>query len=76
MICVDCIKGHHEILGHRDCLCVCHNNPQCVFCGEILLGTDVKDGLHSICVEPMNDAIELSAIERAQEPFGRYPWEL
>lgn len=75
-ICSDCTHGNHEIAGHILCECSCHGNPVCDFCGACL----IEDGeiavcVHSVCQEPMNDSIELSAQARSEEPNGRYPWE-
>lgn len=34
VICSDCMNGHHEIMGHKDCECSCHGNPICFYCGK------------------------------------------
>lgn len=76
-ICQDCIHGNHEVPGHILCECACHMNPVCDFCGSCLIeDNEIKNGLHFACVELMNDSIEISLAARAEEPNGRYPWEL
>lgn len=72
-ICSDCIHGNHEVPGHILCECFCHMNPVCDFCGGVLIFGEL--GVHDACQEPLNDSIELSMLERANEPNGRYPWE-
>jgi len=62
-ICIDCMKGHHEISGHDDCECSCHNNPLCIFCGRAMKND--TEQLHIECIEPYNDSVA----------FGSYPWE-
>ena len=76
-ICQDCIHGNHEIAGHILCECACHMNPACSYCGSCLIeDCEIKCGVHAICQEPFNESIALSAEARADEPNGRYPWEL
>ncbi len=56
-ICNDCMHGHHEVLGHETCECICHNNPQCFVCGHNLLTDgDKRADSHISCLNSFNDA--------------------
>jgi hypothetical protein len=73
-ICKDCMNGHHEIIGHNDCDCICHMNPKCDYCGLVLTDElSIAAMLHNECVDSFEES-QLPEYHQ-NEPFGRYPWE-
>ena len=72
-ICQDCMNGNHEMIGHPDCDCYCHNNPQCFVCGSSLVLIDDRHaGYHTDC---WDEYVQQEENRTVNEPFGRYPWE-
>ena len=56
VICDDCMHGHHQVIGHDDCECVCHGNPQCWICGHNLIDDgDRIVGHHEVCMSMIKD---------------------
>lgn len=72
-ICKDCMNGHHEVIGHYDCDCICHGNSQCFVCGLVL--TDPHDIIEDCHVDCQQAYDEQEASREAPELYGRYPWE-
>ena len=54
VICDDCMHGRHEVLGHNDCECACHNNPTCFICGNNL-GVGIFEDAHDSCLIDYNN---------------------
>jgi hypothetical protein len=70
-ICQDCMHGAHEIIGHPECECSCHNNPECWICGKVLLGIDdIKDGSHLNCLQDYNDAESDQYLDQMLTKYG------
>jgi len=72
VICDDCMKGHHEIIGHDTCECVCHNNPQCFVCGHNLLTDgDKRAGSHISCLNEFVNAECDAMLDNMITKYGR-----
>ena len=74
IICDDCMHGRHEVLGHSDCDCICHNNPTCFICGHVLLDSKVDShemDSHISCLNNYNDQKSDEYLDNMITKYGR-----
>ncbi len=72
VICNDCMNGQHEVIGHSDCECVCHNNPQCFVCGHnLLIDIEIKESAHMECLMQFNDDEHDRYLDQMITKYGR-----
>ena len=72
VICDDCMHGHHDVAGHKDCECICHNNPQCFVCGHNLATLDdIKAGSHAECLRVHDREMDDYILDQMITKYGR-----